>query len=137
MSGTDPTSGADRPLPPPGGAVPPGSSSPPSGFPPASDTSGRELPVRQDPFFQRLFDMSFSRFVTPSIITLLFILAIAAASVFALFILIAGLASIGRGGILLVLLAPLYWLLAVIYARVFLELVIILFRIETNTRPRT
>lgn len=93
--------------------------------------------MRQDPFFQRLFDMSFSRFVTPSIITLLFILAIAAASVFALFILIAGLASIGRGGILLVLLAPLYWLLAVIYARVFLELVIILFRIETNTRPRT
>jgi len=81
-----------------------------------------------------LFDLSFSRFVSPSIVTLLFILAIVVASVVALSTSIAGLATIGRGGIILVLLAPLYWLLGVIYARVFLELVIILFRIEANTR---
>ncbi len=80
--------------------------------------------------------MSFSRFVTPSIIKLLFILAIAVASIFALFMLVAGFAQIDEGGIFLVLLAPLFWLLSIIYARVFLELVIILFRIESNTRPR-
>jgi hypothetical protein len=90
----------------------------------------------EGPFFQRLFDMSFSKFVTPSVIKLLFILAIVVVSLFALFTFIAGLVTITRGGFLLVILSPLYWLLGVIYARVFLELVIILFRIETNTRTR-
>jgi Domain of unknown function (DUF4282) len=134
MSGTDPTSEPDRPPPPPaGGAVPPPGPLPPLPGPPPATGLGT-APESADPFFQRLFDVSFSRFVTPSIIKLLFIVAIATASVFALFMLAAGFATIDEGGILLVLLAPLCWLLAVIYARVFLELVIILLRIESNTR---
>lgn len=134
MSGTDPTSEPDRPPPPPaGGAVPPPGSLPPlPGSPPGTGLG--TAPESAEPFFRRLFDVSFSRFVTPSIIKLLFIVAIATASVFALFMLVAGFATIDEGGILLVLLAPLCWLLAIIYARVFLELVVILFRIESNTR---
>jgi Domain of unknown function (DUF4282) len=136
MSGSDPTFGSEPPPPPPpgGGAPPPG---PPTY--PGQPSAGGPGPIRGDgegPFFQRLFDLSFSRFVTPSLIKLLFVLAIAVASLIALFMLIVGLATITKGGIILVLLSPLYWLLGVIYARVFLELIIILFRIEDNTRPR-
>ena len=138
MSGTDPVFGSDQtPPPPPGGAVPPPGPPPFPAQAPAGGGPNLNQGAGEAPFFQRLFDLSFSRFVTPSLIKLLFILAVAVASLFALFMLIAGLATISRGGILLVLLAPLYWLLGVIYScRVLLELIIILFRIEANTRPR-
>jgi hypothetical protein len=136
MSGTDPTFGSDQPPPPPpGGGVPPPMPPTFGGQPPIGGGPGPEAGAGEGPFFQRLFDLSFSRFVTPSVIKLLFILAVAVVSLFALFMLILGFATITRGGILFVLLSPLYWLLGVIYARVFLELIIILFRIEANTRP--
>src|SRR5262245_50738133 len=81
------------------------------------------------PFFNRLFDLSFSQFITPSIIKLLFILAIALVSVMALGLFIGGLAAIDESGIFFVILAPIYWLFGVIWARVLLELVIVFFRI--------
>lgn len=88
-------------------------------------------------FFGRLFDMSFTRFVTPSLIKILFILAIIVVSLVSVFMLIGGAASAGDGGIVLVILAPIYWLLGIIYVRVLLELAIVFFRIEINTRPRS
>jgi hypothetical protein len=115
----------------------PAPSSPPagSGMPAAQPVPGADS--GEGSFFSRLFDMSFSRFVTPSLIKILFILAIIGISLFAVFMLIAGAASAGDGGIFLVILAPIYWLLGVIYARVLLELAIVFFRIEINTRPKT
>lgn len=107
----------------PGGNIPPAS-------PIGGDVAG------EGGFFSRLFDMSFTRFVTPSLIKVLFILAIIVVSIVSLFMLIGGAASAGDGGIVLVILAPIYWLLGIIYARVFLELAIVFFRIEMNTRPR-
>jgi uncharacterized protein DUF4282 len=87
-------------------------------------------------FFNRLFDLSFGQFITPSIIKLLFILAITLVSLTALGIFIGGLAQIDEGGIFFVILAPIFWLFGVIYTRVLLELVIVFFRIERNTRPK-
>ncbi|TVR21232.1 MAG: DUF4282 domain-containing protein [Ilumatobacter sp.] len=81
--------------------------------------------------------MSFTRFVTPSLIKVLFILAIIVISLVAVFMLIAGAASAGDGGIFLLILAPIYWLLGIIYARVLLELAVVFFRIEVNTRPKS
>ena len=85
-------------------------------------------------FFKRLFDISMTSFVTPSIIKLLFVLAIIGVTIGSAVMLITGLATFGDGGGLLVLLAPILWLLGIIYWRVLLELVIVLFRIERNTR---
>ncbi len=85
-------------------------------------------------FFKRLFDISMTSFVTPSIIKLLFVLAIIGVTIGSSIMLITGLATFGDGGVLLVLLAPILWLLGIIYWRVLLELVIVLFRIERNTR---
>jgi hypothetical protein len=118
----------------------PPASSPASG-PPATSAMPAASPVPgsdsgEGGFFSRLFDMSFNRFVTPSLIKVLFILAIIIISLVAVFMLIGGAASAGDGGIFLVILAPIYWLLGIIYVRVFLELAIVFFRIEINTRPK-
>lgn len=85
-------------------------------------------------FFKRLFDTSMTTFVTPSIIKLLFILAIIGVTIGSSALLLSGLATFGDGGVLLVILAPILWILGIIYWRVILELVIVLFRIERNTR---
>ena len=71
-------------------------------------------------------------FITPSIIKVLFIVGIIAISLFSLLILIAGAQS--DGGQVLILLAPVYWFFGVLYLRVILEVIVVLFRIEENTR---
>jgi Domain of unknown function (DUF4282) len=123
-------SGALPPPPSPGSGPLPGPGPLPGGQPGSSPSP------TDGPFLNRLFDLSFGQFITPSIIKLLFILAIALVSLTALFFLIGGLAQIDDGGIFFVILAPICWLFGVIYARVLLELVIVFFRIERNTRPK-
>lgn len=88
-------------------------------------------------FFSQLFDLSFSRFVTPSIIRVVFIIAIIAAGLGALGTL--GTASLagGRGGggfLLGLIMAVVAFFVSVIVARISLEAVVALFRIAENTR---
>ena len=87
-------------------------------------------------FFGALFDISFASFVTTKIIKVLYVLAMVVAALIALaYVIFAlhGRASV-CGLLTLVMFAPLAFLLYVIYTRVFLELVIVIFRImETNT----
>lgn len=85
-------------------------------------------------FFGRLFDMSFSSFITTSIIKVLYVLGLIVIGLTALGFVIAAFAdSAGAGIFVLLIAAPLLSLLWVIYVRVILELIIVLFRImETN-----
>lgn len=88
-------------------------------------------------FFKRLFDLSMRTFITPSIIKLLFILGIAVITLFAVVGLISGIVTMTESvaaGLVTVLLVPVVWVLAIIYWRVVLELIIVIFRIEINTR---
>jgi hypothetical protein len=85
-------------------------------------------------FFARLFDTTFKTFVTPSIVRILFILGIVVISLYALVILFAGFNTIDDGGIVFVLLAPVFWMIGIIWMRVLIEVVMVLFRIEVNTR---
>ena len=73
-------------------------------------------------------------FITPSIIKVLFIVGIIMISIFSLILLIAGTQT--DGGAVFILLAPLYWFFGVLYLRVILEVIVVLFRIEENTRGR-
>jgi hypothetical protein len=114
----------------------PGSGPVPGPDPFAAGPQGSSAGAADGPFLNRLFDLSFSQFITPSIIKLLFILAITLTSLIALFFLIGGLTQIDDGGIFFVVLAPIIWLFGVVYARVLLELVIVFFRIERNTKPK-
>jgi len=87
-------------------------------------------------FFAELFDFSFSEFITTKIIKVLFVLAVIASA-------IGGLAVLGTGitymswsplrGLLMIILSPVAFILYVIAARVYLELIMIIFRIAENT----
>ncbi len=85
-------------------------------------------------FFARLFDMSFSEFVTPSIIQIIYTISIFAAGLAAIGVLI-GLSQVGGAGAFLgLIMAVVGFFIYVIIARVTLEAVVALFRIAENTR---
>lgn len=84
-------------------------------------------------FFGSLFDLSFTNFITSKIIKLLYILSIAIAAIVALSVVASGFAASTTVGIFsLLIVAPLVFLLGVIYARVLLEIIIVTFRISEH-----
>jgi hypothetical protein len=86
-------------------------------------------------FLESLFDVSFSSLITTRVIKVLYVLSMIVIGLFALFFVVAAFSNSVAGGIVvLVVVAPLAALLYLIYVRVLLELVIVIFRImETNT----
>lgn len=90
--------------------------------------------ARNKGFLGALFDFSFSEFVTTKIIRLLYVLAIAISVVIGIALVISGFA-IGFGrGVLMLIAAPVVVLLYIIGARIWLELVIVVFRIGEHVR---
>lgn len=89
--------------------------------------------MQQPSFFARLFDTTFNEFVTPKIISLIFVLSIILAGVGALSIFL-GMATAGGLAVVLgLVLGLLVFLAYVIVARVTLEAVVALFKIAENT----
>jgi len=100
---------------------------PPSAPPPPAASSSKG-------FFGRLFDLSFTEFVTPSIIKVIFIVGIVLAGLMSLAVFVA-FANQGGGAIVAgIVFAPLVFFVYVLFARVLSEVYLILFRIEENTR---
>ncbi len=85
-------------------------------------------------FFAALFDLSFTEFVTTKLIKLLFIIAILASGLGALFLLVPAIMyGSGASTILYLVIAPVVFLVSVLLSRIWLELVIVIFRIAENT----
>ena len=84
-------------------------------------------------FFRTLFDFSFSEFVTTKIIKILYGLAILGAGVLALVMIVTSFRASVAGGFLMLILSPLVFLAIVIYARIILEVLIVMFRIAEHT----
>jgi hypothetical protein len=85
-------------------------------------------------FFGALFDMSFTSLITTRIIKVLYVLAIVLIGIEAIAWIGAGFhQSTGLGVAVLFIIAPLVSLVALIYTRVLLEVVIALFRVMENT----
>jgi hypothetical protein len=83
-------------------------------------------------FFSKLFDFSFNEFITLSLIKLLYIILVGASALGALFIFIA---MATQGGAMIVvglILAPIVFIVYVILVRVWLEVLIVAFRIADN-----
>jgi hypothetical protein len=80
-----------------------------------------------------LFDLSFSEFITTRIIKVLFILAIVGSALAALSVVIAGFSNGFLAGIASIVFAGVLFLLYVLAARVWCELLIAIFRIAENT----
>jgi len=84
-------------------------------------------------FFSSLFDYSFSSFITPKIIKVLYVLLTIAVSLWTLaLILISFSASSGLGILMLLVGGPIFFVIAMIYVRVALELAIVFFRIHAD-----
>jgi hypothetical protein len=88
----------------------------------------------QKGFFASLFDFSFTEFITVKIIKILYGIIIVLAGIGVLFFIVTGFQTSAAMGILYLILSPLVFILWVILARVWLEIVIVIFRIEDNTK---
>ncbi len=89
--------------------------------------------MEREGFFQALFDFSFTSFITSKLIKILYGLAILGAILGALMLIMSGFSqSTGVGLFMLFIGAPLFFLFWVIYARVLLELIIVIFRIAEH-----
>lgn len=84
------------------------------------------------PFFEALFDLSFSSFITTRVIKVLYVLAMILAAIASLGVIIAGFSNgflAGLGGLLF---GGLLFLVYVLAARVSLELIMIIFQIHED-----
>ncbi len=89
--------------------------------------------MEDEGFFAGLFDFSFSRFVTLRVIRVLYALAVLAAAVAAL-VTLGACSRGGVGGVLVgLILAVVVFFVYVLIARVWLEVIAVLFRIAENT----
>ena len=84
-------------------------------------------------FLKALFDVSFSSFIVTRLIRLIYGLSIVFAAVTALFILIGGVLQGGGSALLAIIGAPVVFFIYVILARVWCEMIIVIFRIADNT----
>ena len=87
-------------------------------------------------FLSDLFDFSFSKFIAPRIVGLLYLLGILFSGLYALIITFGAISALASGtqwGVLVLIFAPLMFLLYVIFIRVALEGMIIGFRTAENT----
>jgi uncharacterized membrane protein len=84
-------------------------------------------------FFQALFDFSFSSFVTTKIIKVLYILAIIGVTIWSLILIFGGITQGGGAALFGLVGGLLGFFLGIIYARVLLEFIVIVFRIAENT----
>ena len=88
----------------------------------------------QKGFFRALFDLSFSDFITTRLIKVLYVIAIVLAGFAALAVIVSGFTQGVGMGILFLILSPIVFFLYVIMARVWLEIIIVVFRIAENTQ---
>ena len=80
-----------------------------------------------------LFDLSFTEFVTTRVIKVLFIIGVIFAAIGTIALIVAGFSAGAGMGILFLLLSPIAFLLYVLAARIWCEMIIVLFRIAENT----
>ena len=84
-------------------------------------------------FFGALFDISFSSFITPKIISVLFVIFMILSGLAALVMIITGFMGGIVNGLVAVVLSPIVVFLYILFARIWLELVVVMFKIAENT----
>ncbi len=85
-------------------------------------------------FWSCLFDLSFTEFITTRVIKILYMLGIGIAAIVGLMMIVTAFTKGFAVGLLHVIAAPIVFILIVIVLRIYMELVLTLFRIEGNTR---
>jgi hypothetical protein len=83
-------------------------------------------------FFGKIFELSFREFVTTSVVKVLYVLSIIGAVFYALAAIAAGFQQGVALGILALILSPIVFFIVVLVARVYMEVIIVLFRIAES-----
>ena len=98
-------------------------------------TASTESPRKQEAssFLKALLDTSFSTFIVPRLIRFLYMFFMVVGALVALGVIVTAFGVHSALGVLALLLSPVVFLLVLIQARVTLELIAIVFRIEQNT----
>lgn len=84
-------------------------------------------------FFASLFDLSFSEFITARLIRVLYGIGIVMSGLLALGAVVTGFRRGAVAGILCLVFCPVLFILYVLLARVWCEMIMVLFRIADNT----
>ncbi|TNY35140.1 DUF4282 domain-containing protein [Thermomonospora catenispora] len=88
-------------------------------------------------FFGALFDFTFDNFVAPKLIKFLYILSVVLLTLLAAFYVVLGFVAMINEqpvGLLAIILAPIGWFLYVMLTRVWLELMIVVFKISEDIK---
>lgn len=83
-------------------------------------------------FLKSLFDFSFTSLITTKLIKILYGLSIAGAALWSLFVVILMLTYSPGAGLVMLILSPLFFVFAVSYTRLVLEMIIVIFRIAEH-----
>ena len=88
--------------------------------------------MQEKGFISTIFDFSFSEFVTTKVIKFLLGLAVIANAVITIAAIIGAFSNSVLGGIIVLIISPLIFLLLMLMSRIYLELIIVIFRIAEN-----
>jgi hypothetical protein len=119
--------------PPPQPPAQPPPAQPPAQPPPAQPPPPPGYQPPEEPrkgFFGALFDTRFDNLITPSLVRFLFIVSMILLTLAYVVWVVAGFASKASTGVLALVLGPLIALLYLILIRVYLELIVVLFKIR-------
>ncbi len=87
---------------------------------------------KQPNFFGKLFAFSFQTFVTPTIVSIIYGILVVLAGLGAIGFIIRGFALQWWVGLLALIASPIVFILYMVFARIWLEVVVVLFRIAED-----
>lgn len=123
-----------QPAPAPQGQTPPpGQGAPPQQPQPPQQPPYYPPPRSQRGFFGRLFDFSFQEFVTPTLIKVIFGVALVVIVLSIVGAIIVGFMAGAGTGVMAIIGSLIYGFLALLWIRVLLELTVVFFRIREST----
>lgn len=93
-------------------------------------TAPRQSAITQRGFFESLMDTRFDSLITPKLIRFLYVVSIVALILGVLFAVVAAFATDAGMGILFLILAPIVALIYLIVIRLYLELIVVAFKIR-------
>jgi hypothetical protein len=126
--------GATPPPPPPPG--PPGGPMPP--MPPAPAAGGGS-PIGADTasgFFAALFDFSFTTFITPKVVKVVYIIATALLALGFLIVLVSAFSDSAGAGVAVLIIGPIVFLLYLAFIRMSLEFMVAIVRMSEDIHKR-
>jgi sensor histidine kinase YesM len=83
-------------------------------------------------FIGTMFDFSFSEFITTKVIKVLLALALVVNAIITIVIIVGAFKEGVLAGIVVLILSPIIYLVMMLFSRIYLELIIVIFRIAEN-----